>query len=117
MKAFHPIVLSVALASISCAQGDAGDDTLSPDIRRLSDSASTCLRTVCSQDFAENDACQEAWKAQRNVEARSRADTVAYYQARVSVDRAYQMALERRLGQSAYSHSTCGIPTKPLGPL
>jgi hypothetical protein len=81
-------------------------------------SAETCYQTGCEVDFLAKEDCTRAWEMQASMpQAKTRADEIAYFQARLLLDRAYQQALERRLGQSEYSRSICGQRVSPLQPL
>jgi hypothetical protein len=119
MNGFRPIILAVTLLTLGCAQAGPEDeaDRLSPDMRTFLDEAIACEQTVCELDFTENETCQKAWGEQAQIESQTASDGIAYLQARLALNRAYEKALERRLGQSAYSHIACGVVVKPLAPL
>lgn len=82
------------------------------------EAAANCNRSLCSIDFVANKDCQTAWEMQTKVPpAESREDELAYFQGRLAISRAYQKALEARLGQSYDSQHFCAQKLEPLEPI
>lgn len=85
---------------------------------RFFEAADSCNKSLCSTDFVTNKDCQTAWEMQTKLPpAKSKEDELAYFQGRLVIGRAYQRALEVRLGQSHQSRLFCSQKLEPLDPI
>ena len=104
--------LALAVLAGGCVEQE---NNLSGEHERFKKAVDGCRRTSCTVDFLENSDCQSAWKIQTRLPpAQNRAEELAYFQGRLLLDRSYQEALEKRLGQSHRGHYVCAQKMKPL---